>query len=84
MITVKAYSDGNTVIEVSDNGHGMDADETAKITEPFYRVDKSRSRSFGGAGLGLSICKLIADLHGATLDVVSMPNVGTTVKFTVN
>jgi len=79
-ITVKAYSKGNPVIEVQDTGCGMDAQELDKITEPFYRVDKSRSRSFGGAGLGLGICKLIADLHGAKLEVISKPSAGTTVK----
>lgn len=79
-ITVRAYEDGYPVIEVRDRGHGMEQEETQKITDPFYRVDKSRSRKFGGVGLGLSIVSQIAALHGARLEIESKPGGGTRVK----
>lgn len=79
-ITVRAYQIDYPIIEVSDTGYGMEQDETLKITAPFYRVDKSRSRKFGGVGLGLSIVSQIVDLHGARLEIDSMPRAGTTVR----
>ena len=65
---------------VVDHGKGMKREELSKITEPFYMIDKSRSRAQSGAGLGLALCKRIADLHGTELEYVSAPNVGTTVR----
>lgn len=58
-------------IQVVDYGPGISKENIAKITEPFYRVDKVRSRKNGGAGLGLSICKSIMDLHKGDLKVES-------------
>ena len=54
-----------------------------KITEAFYRVDKARSRSQGGAGLGLSLCKQIAHLHNGTIHFASEPGKGTRVTVTL-
>ena len=71
---------GCRVLWVRDEGHGMKADEIQKITEPFYRVDKSRSRKLGGVGLGLSIVSQVAELHGAKLEIESAPGNGTTVR----
>lgn len=68
---------------VSDCGRGIPKDELEKITQPFYMVDKSRSRKMGGAGLGLALCSEIARLHGSTLTIESEENVGTTVCFDV-
>ncbi|MCH5300889.1 MAG: HAMP domain-containing histidine kinase [Ruminococcus sp.] len=79
-IIVRAYNDEFPVIEVKDEGIGMMESEIQKITAPFYRVDKSRSREFGGIGLGLSIVAKIADLHNADLKIKSQENVGTTVE----
>lgn len=79
-IIVKAYQQESPVIEVSDMGYGMEQDEIHKITKPFYRVDKSRSRQFGGVGLGLSIVSQIAELHGAQLEIHSTAGAGTTVR----
>ena len=53
------------------NGPGISKENIAKITEPFYRVDKVRSRKNGGAGLGLSICKSIMELHRGDLKIES-------------
>lgn len=79
-ITVRAYKTDYPVIEVSDTGQGMEQSEIHKITIPFYRVDKSRSRKFGGVGLGLSIVSQIVTLHGAQLEIDSIPGAGTTVR----
>jgi heavy metal sensor kinase len=59
------------VLEVEDNGIGIPYDEQAHIFERFYRVDKTRSREMGGAGLGLSIVKSICTAHGGTVGVES-------------
>ena len=58
-------------IQVVDQGPGISEENIKKITEPFYRVDKVRSRKNGGAGLGLSICKSIMDMHGGKLLIES-------------
>jgi signal transduction histidine kinase len=56
-------------LSVRDHGPGVPAELLPKLGEPFYRPDESRVRSAGGVGLGLSLCKLIANAHGATLDL---------------
>ena len=71
---------GISVIEVVDNGCGMDKREIEKITTPFYRIDKSRSRKYGGVGLGLNIVSRIVALHGAKIDIISNPGKGTAVR----
>ncbi len=88
---VKASTAGQTVtlcaengmITVRDEGCGIPADEIKNLTEPFYMVDKSRSRSAGGAGLGLSIVRMILQLHGADMAIESTVGKGTdiTLKF---
>ena len=64
-------------IFVKDEGIGIPQDEISRITEPFYMVNKSRSRKQGGAGLGLSLCLQIARLHGGRLEIRSTPEKGT-------
>ena len=66
-------------ISVSDNGRGIPSEHLARLTEPFYRVDKARSRAHGGVGLGLSLCKAIAEAHGGHLAIQSELHKGTTV-----
>lgn len=66
-------------LKVVDQGIGISKEELDKITEPFYMVDKSRSRKFGGAGLGLALCNEIAEVHGARLSFHSELGIGTTV-----
>jgi len=63
--------------EVSDHGRGIPAEARAHIFEPFFRVDKARSRKQGGTGLGLALVKAIADAHGAALSLESEPGKGT-------
>ena len=70
--------DGCKTLFVRDDGIGMTAEQLAHITEPFYRTDKARSRAEGGTGLGLTLCKNIADSHGASLLFESAPDKGTT------
>ena len=70
-------------ISVSDKGRGIPADALDKITEPFYMVDKSRSRQRGGSGLGLSLCDEIARAHGSRLEFESQVGIGTTVRLFV-
>ncbi len=71
---------GKVKLSVSDTGRGMTAEELSCITEPFYRTDKARSRADGGAGLGLALCKRIAESHGATLEFSSELGKGTVVS----
>ena len=67
-------------LTVADRGGGIPADQIGLVTEPFYRVDKARSRKLGGAGLGLSLCRMIADAHGGHLDIQSETGKGTAVS----
>lgn len=68
---------------VRDHGVGIPAEECQKITEAFYMVDKSRSRSHNGAGLGLALCVEILRLHGSTLEIESTPGVGSCFGFLI-
>lgn len=68
---------GKQVFTVTDNGKGMTAEQLAHVCEPFYRTDESRNRKNGGTGLGLALCKQIADAHGATLTFESEQGTGT-------
>ncbi len=68
-------------IYVEDEGRGIAKENLKLLTEPFYREDKSRSRKFGGAGLGLSLCKEIAAIHGTELVFESEKDKGTRVSF---
>lgn len=70
---------GGLEIQVFDNGCGMEKEELSKITEAFYRVDKSRSRQQGGAGLGLSLCKKIVELHHGNMTFHSVKGKGSCV-----
>lgn len=71
---------GCTMVQVQDHGLGIPEEDLPYIFEPFYRVDKSRSKRTGGYGLGLSLCKTIMDAHGDKIDVKSTLGVGTTIS----
>jgi signal transduction histidine kinase len=68
----------NIAVRVSDDGPGIPQSDLESIFEPFFRVDRSRSKSTGGYGLGLSICKRIMEAHGGTITVVRNAGRGTT------
>ncbi|MGI6224985.1 MAG: sensor histidine kinase [Peptococcales bacterium] len=71
-------------IFVQDEGKGMEYWEIKRVKEPFYRVDKSRSRKEGGLGLGLAITHQIARGHGAELEIASQPGIGTKASIIFN
>ena len=76
-VYVEMYRDKQEVyITVADNGIGMQEEETEKIFDRFYRVDKARARETGGTGLGLSIAQSSVELHGGRIFVESRENVG--------
>lgn len=89
--SIKASSEGKKIIIgcekskyhyhifVQDEGRGMEQNEIPWITEPFYRVDKSRARKEGGAGIGLALCKQIIESHGGELSIESELGKGTKV-----
>ncbi len=83
-ITLFGKIDGDRYrFSVADCGRGIPKAELEKITQPFYMIDKSRSRKMGGAGLGLALCNEIARLHNSKLTIESKESVGTTVQFDV-
>jgi len=71
------------LLSVEDNGIGIDETDLERVTERFFRVDKSRSREKGGTGLGLSIVKHIMEAHGEQFYIKSEVNKGTKVSFTL-
>jgi len=71
---------GNCTVVIQDFGKGMSEEHIEKLKEPFYRIDKARSRSEGGTGLGLALCEQIAELHKAGLVFSSETGKGTTTK----
>lgn len=89
--SIKASADGSKIIlkavnrdnrariSVTDFGIGMSSEQAKRVTEPFYMVNKSRSRKEGGAGLGLSLCVEVAKRHNAVLEIESEQGKGTTV-----
>ncbi|AXH99133.1 sensor histidine kinase [Sporosarcina sp. PTS2304] len=72
IVIVRAFQEkAYAVLQVEDNGCGISAENQQEIFEKLYRVEKSRSRSFGGAGLGLAIVKELTEAHGGTIEVQS-------------
>jgi len=68
--------DGRAELSVKDAGPGIAPEHLPRLTERFYRVDRSRSRDTGGTGLGLAIVKHVAQRHGAQLRIDSAPGRG--------
>ena len=76
-VKVKAYIENDfKVIEVSDNGAGIDSRHISRLTERFYRIDASRSSTTGGTGLGLAIVKHVLIRHSGLLEIKSAPGKG--------
>jgi signal transduction histidine kinase len=75
---------GRNAIYIKDFGVGMESEQIHRITEPFYRIDKSRSRKEGGAGLGLTICNEIVKKHSAQMQISSELDKGTKICIIFN
>ncbi|MEO8583067.1 MAG: ATP-binding protein [Flavitalea sp.] len=81
--SVYITDDRHVLVEITDDGIGIEEEHLPRIFERFYRTDAARSRDKGGTGLGLAICKHIIEAHGQSIHVRSTPDVGTTVGFTL-
>ena len=84
LLNVRTHSIHQVIVDVTDNGVGIDKKNQARLFERFYRVDKSRSRDQGGSGLGLAIVKHIMEAHDQEVLVESQPGEGSTFSFTLN
>jgi len=74
---------GFAVVEIDDQGPGLPIEELARVFEPFYRVERSRSRETGGVGLGLSVVRSIALAHGGNVDLINLPGGGLRARATL-
>ncbi|MBB3128679.1 signal transduction histidine kinase [Paenibacillus rhizosphaerae] len=84
IITVQAKADDRYLtVSVADDGAGISPEDLPHVFDQFYRAEKSRSRNYGGAGLGLAICKKAIENHGGTIWVESIPNTITKFNFTL-
>jgi len=83
-VTVTARQKGKWVeVSVTDNGKGIPAADLPNIFERFYRVDKSRTRTTGGSGLGLTIARRLVEAHGGRIEAHSEPEQGSRFSFTI-
>ena len=76
-------SENKTIISVIDKGIGIPSDEIELIFEKLYRIEKSRSRQFGGTGIGLAVVKELVEAHGGTIEVKSKLGEGSIFKVTI-
>jgi two-component system phosphate regulon sensor histidine kinase PhoR len=85
-ITASIYNtDGKRIlVEISDDGMGIEEKHLQRIFERFYRTEEGRNRDITGSGLGLSICKHIIEVHDQTIHIRSTEGIGTTVGFTLD
>jgi signal transduction histidine kinase len=80
----RAWADGSlAVIDVLDEGPGLPPGEEERVFEPFYRLERSRSRETGGTGLGLSVARSIARLHGGDVVLSNRPGKGLRARVTI-
>jgi two-component system phosphate regulon sensor histidine kinase PhoR len=83
-VSAKKISKSHVQVRIADNGVGIPAEDLARVTERFYRVDKSRSREQGGTGLGLAIVKHLLEAHHKTLHIESTHGKGSVFTFNVD
>ena len=76
-------ADGDATLIVADHGPGLTEEQAARVFERFYRVDSSRARASGGAGLGLSIVAAVTEAHGGTAEARPTPGGGATFVITL-
>jgi two-component system phosphate regulon sensor histidine kinase PhoR len=81
-VQLMSLPDGRVACSVADTGPGIAPEHIPRLTERFYRVDRSRSRDTGGTGLGLAIVKHVAQRHGAELKIESLLGKGSTFTIT--
>ena len=77
-ISIRADNDV-TIVKIIDDGPGIPEEDIPQLFEPFYRVDRSRSKKTGGYGLGLSLSKKIMDAHGGKIEISNNEDRGVTV-----
>ena len=77
-ISIQADNDG-AIVKIKDDGPGIPEEDIPQLFEPFYRVDRSRSKKTGGYGLGLSLSKKIMDAHGGKIEILNNEDSGVTV-----
>ena len=82
-VSVDSLKKGKILIRISDNGEGIEHKHLPRLFERFYRVEKTRNRTLGGSGLGLSIVKHIIDAHNEKIFVESQTNIGSEFSFTL-
>lgn len=82
-VTLRAYRGevGDVVLEVEDTGIGIEEKDLGRVLEPFVQLESHRARRYGGTGLGLALCRRLAELHGGRLALISAPDKGTKVGF---
>lgn len=78
-----ALKDGAVVVSIDDEGPGIPADQRQTVLEPFHRMEKSRNRATGGAGLGLAVVRNLVEAHGGTIEIGAAPRGGTRVSVTL-
>ncbi|MBA2338032.1 MAG: sensor histidine kinase [Acidimicrobiia bacterium] len=83
-VVVRGFGEGDqAVIEVQDHGVGIPVDQQDRIFERFYRLDRGRGRQHGGTGLGLAIVRHVARSHGGSVEVESLPGLGSTFRIRI-
>jgi heavy metal sensor kinase len=83
VVRVRAGKDNQVIVEVVDQGPGVPQEHQARIFERFYRVDRARSREWGGAGLGLAIARWAVEVHGGRITLQSVEGQGSTFRVTL-
>ncbi|MBR0961302.1 sensor histidine kinase [Bradyrhizobium japonicum] len=78
-----AVKDGAIVVSIDDEGPGIPSDQRQTVLEPFHRLERSRNRATGGAGLGLAVVRNLVEAHGGTVEIGAAPGGGTRVNVTL-